>query len=87
MLINKCSSLKRLGEVSRTSTSRNVLRASAESVDRERFIVSSAESGGSTVGGVRPGEAGRTGDTLQSCCTSPACAAAHKFFFPFFFLF
>lgn len=61
-----------------------MLRASADSVDRKRFIVSSAESGDSAVGGVRPGEADRAGDTgeLQQpslCCHGDAV-------FLFFFL-
>lgn len=61
-----------------------MLRASADSVDRKRFIVSPAENGGSAVGGVRPGEAGRAGDTRERC-DNPACSVANELFFSFSF--
>lgn len=81
MLILKKNPLHEILREVRGPPRQGMLRASADSVDRKRFIVSSAESGGSAVGGVRPGEAGRAGDPLESCNNKPACAAVGNFIF------
>ena len=74
-----------LGEV-RQPPPQGTQRASADSVARKRFMVSSAESGGSTVGGVRPSEAGRAATHRRAAPTQRGLPLPHtSYYLGFFF--